>query len=123
MLIKENVALVHSILQILLTTLKISQKRKIYQPHFTLSLEGVVKIYRAVTAHDPSRSIVNAELGLKVLLMSTPPSDILHMVSLPPLSSDSQIFPDFSNLTWLQILPLPKQNWKEKTNNHISLGV
>lgn len=90
MLIKENVALVHSILQILLTTLKISQKRKIYQPHFTLSLEGVVKIYRAVTAHDPSRSIVNAELGLKVLLMSTPPSDILHM--------DKEMLSSF--LTW-----------------------
>lgn len=81
-LIRENVSLVKSILQILISTLKISLKRKIYQPHLTLSLESFFQIYQTVNAYNTARSGENAELGLKAILMSTPPVDIFHMVTL-----------------------------------------
>ncbi|XP_021667302.2 uncharacterized protein LOC110655333 isoform X2 [Hevea brasiliensis] len=78
-LIKENVSLIDSILQIMTLTLKISQKRKIYQPHFTLSMEGLFRIYQTLDACDTSRSSSNAEFGLQTILMSTPPVDIFYM--------------------------------------------
>lgn len=81
-LIRENVSLVKSILQILISTLKISQKRKIFQPHLTLSLESFFQIYQTIDAHDNARPSANAELGLKAILMSTPPVDIFHTVTL-----------------------------------------
>ncbi|KAF2314350.1 hypothetical protein GH714_025585 [Hevea brasiliensis] len=78
-LIKENVSLIGSILQIMTLTLKISQKRKIYQPHFTLSMEGLFRIYQTLDACDISRSSSNAEFGLQTILMSIPPVDIFYM--------------------------------------------
>ncbi|KAJ0045378.1 hypothetical protein Pint_04163 [Pistacia integerrima] len=77
-LIRENVSLVKSILQILISTLNISQKRKLYQPHLTLSLESFFQIYQTVNVYNTARSSANAELGLKAILMSTPPVDIFH---------------------------------------------
>ncbi|XP_047968873.1 uncharacterized protein LOC125212686 [Salvia hispanica] len=78
-LIKDQSSICVSILQILALVLKISQKRKIYQPHFTLSDEGLFQLYEAVEAC--SKSIYNPimGLGLKVVLMSTPPVTILQM--------------------------------------------
>ncbi|BBH01972.1 hypothetical protein Prudu_012398 [Prunus dulcis] len=55
-------------------TLKISQKRRIYQPHFILSIEGSYNIYEAVKMCDNTRSCDTAELGLHAILMSAPPS-------------------------------------------------
>jgi nucleolar pre-ribosomal-associated protein 1 len=81
-LIKENVTLVNSVLHIMLTTLKISQKRKIYQPHFTLTFEGLFQIYQALDVFNTSRPSASSELGLKTILMGFPRVDILHMVSL-----------------------------------------
>lgn len=81
-LIKDNVSLVNSILQIMTLTLKISQKRKIYQPHFILSMESLFTIHQVLCACDTSRSSPNAEFGLQVILMSTPPVDIFYMVPL-----------------------------------------
>ncbi|GAV68651.1 Npa1 domain-containing protein [Cephalotus follicularis] len=76
--INNNIVLVKSVLQTMITTLKISQKRKIYQPHFTLSLEGLFQIYEAASLENITTSSSNAELGLKTILMSTPPTDIFH---------------------------------------------
>ncbi|KAH6784179.1 hypothetical protein C2S52_009138 [Perilla frutescens var. hirtella] len=77
--IKNQSSICASILQILALVLKISQKRKIYQPHFTLSEEGLFQLYQAVEVG--SKSVCNPimGLGLKVVLMSTPPVTILQM--------------------------------------------
>ncbi|XP_010267868.1 PREDICTED: uncharacterized protein LOC104604974, partial [Nelumbo nucifera] len=81
-LIKQNVPLVNSILHIVFSTLRISQKRRIYQPHFTLSVEGLFQLYQAIDdGFSNMRSGPNTELLLKAILMSTPPTAILHMVS------------------------------------------
>ncbi|XP_042000760.1 uncharacterized protein LOC121750309 isoform X2 [Salvia splendens] len=78
-LIKDQSRICVSILQILALVLKISQKRKIYQPHFTLSDEGLFQLFEAVETC--SKSIYNPimGLGLKVVLVSTPPVAILQM--------------------------------------------
>lgn len=81
-LIKENVAFVNPFLQIMIATLKISQKRKIYQPHFTLSVEGLYQIYQAVNAYNYAGSCPCAEVALKAVLMGTPPVALFHMVFL-----------------------------------------
>ncbi|KAF5728208.1 hypothetical protein HS088_TW21G00353 [Tripterygium wilfordii] len=78
-LIEENVFLVHSILKIIVTTLKISQKRKMFQPHFTLSLEGLFQIYQAVSPSDVGQSGLDPDFGLRAILMSTPSIAILQM--------------------------------------------
>ncbi|KAL1553203.1 diphosphoinositol-polyphosphate diphosphatase [Salvia divinorum] len=78
-LITDQSSICVSILQILALVLKMSQKRKIYQPHFTLSGEGLFQLHEPVEAC--SKSIYNPimGLGLKVVLMSTPPVTILQM--------------------------------------------
>lgn len=81
-LIKDQSSICASILQILALVLKISQKRKIYQPHFTLSDKGLFQLYEAVEVS--SKSVCNPimGLGLKAVLMSTPPVTILQMVAV-----------------------------------------
>ena len=79
-LLKGNVSLLNAVLQTLFSILKISQKRKIYQPHFTLSFEGLVQICQAYNECDDAISREDAELGLQVILMSIPPPDIFLMV-------------------------------------------
>ncbi|KAH7861420.1 hypothetical protein Vadar_025943 [Vaccinium darrowii] len=66
-LIDENVHLVTSVLEILTSTLKISQERKVYQPHFTLSVEGLFKIYKVVNVCCDGIFSHCAELGLKAV--------------------------------------------------------
>ncbi|WRX29039.1 Nucleolar pre-ribosomal-associated protein 1 [Theobroma cacao] len=78
-LINEHAAFVNPTLQIIISTLKMSQKRQMYQPHFTLSLEGLFQIYRAVNEHDIGRYSGNAECGLEAILTSTPPIDMFCM--------------------------------------------
>ncbi|KAK4430933.1 WUSCHEL-related homeobox 2 [Sesamum alatum] len=78
-LIKEQSTLCDSILQILTLMLKISQKRRIYQPHFTLSEEGLFQLYEAVEVCSKTRCNSTAFLGLKAVLMSTPPVTIFRM--------------------------------------------
>ncbi|XP_077224093.1 ribosome 60S biogenesis amino-terminal protein isoform X2 [Tasmannia lanceolata] len=78
--LNENVGLANSILHILLSTLRISQKRKMYQPHFTLSVEGLFNLYQAIDGKLSNvGSGLTAELGLKTILMSTPPTIVFHM--------------------------------------------
>lgn len=79
---KENGTLVDLILQILSATLKISQKRKLFQPHFTITIEGIFQLFEAVANCDSPQVEASAERGLDVILMSTPPIDIICMVSL-----------------------------------------
>lgn len=83
-LIQEQTRITDLILQLLMSTLKISQKRKVYQPHFTLSFEGLYQLCEAVDAYCGGSYGSTAEIGLKAILMSTPPISILHMVSLSP---------------------------------------
>lgn len=82
-LLEANVDLVKSILQILLSTLKISQKRKIYQPHLTLSVDSLNKLCEAAKVYSNGR-YNTSELALKVVLMSTPQMGIFNLV--PSLS-------------------------------------
>lgn len=81
-LIKEESTLCNSILKILTLVLKISQKRKTYQPHFTLSAEGLFQLYEAVELCSKTRSKPTMGLGLEAVLMSTPPVTIFQMVFL-----------------------------------------
>ncbi|KAK4804016.1 hypothetical protein SAY86_003833 [Trapa natans] len=74
----EGNSLVDLILQIIISTLKISQKRKIYQPHFTLATDGLYHVYEIVNIYGAPRSHPTSEYGLKVMLMSTP-SPIFNM--------------------------------------------
>ncbi|KAL0314986.1 UNVERIFIED_CONTAM: putative protein C14G10.02, partial [Sesamum calycinum] len=78
-LIKEQRMLCDSILQILTLMLKISQKRRIYQPHFTLSEEGLFQLYEAVEVCSKTRCNSTAFLGLQAVLMSAPPATIFRM--------------------------------------------
>ncbi|GAA0141611.1 hypothetical protein LIER_02723 [Lithospermum erythrorhizon] len=78
-MIKEHSVLVRRCILVLLSAVRISQKYKVCKPHLTLSAESLVRLCEAVDACSHERSDTTAELGLKVLLMSTPPTDILHM--------------------------------------------
>ncbi|XP_058070405.1 uncharacterized protein LOC131219338 isoform X2 [Magnolia sinica] len=83
--LKENVELVNSIFGVLVSTLRISQKRKIYQPHFTLTVDGLFQIFQAVDEFSGMRFGLTAEFGLKTILMSTPPA-IIFLVDREKLS-------------------------------------
>ncbi|XP_047338122.1 uncharacterized protein LOC124941814 [Impatiens glandulifera] len=75
---KEKANVIALILQVLLSTTEISQKREIYQPHFTLSSEGLFQIYEAIVACESGEHGRMEELGLKVVLMCSPPTSILN---------------------------------------------
>lgn len=77
--IQEKTRITDLILELLMSTLKISQKRKVYQPHFTISFEGLYHLCKAVDACCSGAFSSTAEIGLKAILMSTPPVSILHM--------------------------------------------
>ncbi|KAF7831373.1 Nucleolar pre-ribosomal-associated protein 1 [Senna tora] len=75
----EAVALINPFLQMIASLLKISQKRKIYQPHFTLSIEGLYKIYQVVGQCNHATIHVNPEFALEAILMNAPPDSIFLM--------------------------------------------
>lgn len=75
-------ALVNQILQIITSVLRISQKRKIFQPHYTFSIEGLFHIYQAVHKLDYTRQGSTSASGLKMILMNMPQISLLRMVSL-----------------------------------------
>ncbi|CAI9754551.1 unnamed protein product [Fraxinus pennsylvanica] len=77
-LVKEQ-STVNSILQILTLVLKISQKRKVYQPHFTLSEDGLFQMCEAIDVCTKKKHSPYAVLGLKAVLMSIPPITIMGM--------------------------------------------
>lgn len=78
-LIQEHFNIVSSILKILTSTLKISQKRELNQTHFTLSIEAMFHICEAVTKCSDTMYCDTAEVLLTALLTSTPPVAILSM--------------------------------------------
>lgn len=80
--ITEQSSVGNSILQLLTFVLKISQKRKIYQPHFTLSETGLFQLCEAVDLRSKTSCNLSMVLGLEAVLMSAPPINILRMVSL-----------------------------------------
>lgn len=82
-LVKEHATLVNFILEIMISTQNMSHKRKIYQPHFNLSIDGLYQICEAINIDGDVIACANAGLGLKAVLMSTPPSAIFCMVFLP----------------------------------------
>lgn len=73
-LVQETVPLGILILETIASALKISQQREIYQPHFTLSIQSLYQLHQAVVVHDSGRSSRCAELGLKAILTSIPPT-------------------------------------------------
>ncbi|KAG2244852.1 hypothetical protein Bca52824_093324 [Brassica carinata] len=78
--IQENSTLVDFILQILFATLKISQKlRNMYQPHFTITIVGILQLFEAVANCDSPEVEASAERGLDTILMSTPPFELICM--------------------------------------------
>ncbi|KAL3834336.1 hypothetical protein ACJIZ3_009072 [Penstemon smallii] len=54
-------------------------KNKIYQPHFTLSDEGLFQLYEVVDVCSKTRCNATMVLGLEAILMSSPPITILRM--------------------------------------------
>ncbi|XBI52945.1 hypothetical protein VPH35_035250 [Triticum aestivum] len=66
-LLKGDITMLSSILNVIACTMRLSMKRKIYQPHFTLSLHGIFKLCQAIDGN--SRSIElkpSMELGTDV---------------------------------------------------------
>lgn len=77
----KNIPLVNSMLQVIASTLRLSQKRKIYQSHFTFSLHALVNLCRSIEAvSSDSESDQTVILGLDVILMSTPLPVFSHEV-------------------------------------------
>ncbi|XP_023634178.1 uncharacterized protein LOC17877580 isoform X2 [Capsella rubella] len=77
--VQENDTSVDLILQILSATLKISQKRKMYQPHFTITIEGIFQLFEGVANSGSPQVEASSERGLITILMSIPPVDIIGM--------------------------------------------
>nr|GLL17945.1 uncharacterized protein LOC109190705 isoform X2 [Ipomoea trifida] len=78
-MLKEHSTFTKLILQILTLTWKVSQKRKVYQPHFTLSVEGLFHLCEAIDVCCNGCYSPIAKTGLEAVLMSTPPVAILQM--------------------------------------------
>ncbi|KAI5444567.1 hypothetical protein KIW84_012998 [Lathyrus oleraceus] len=72
----ESVELVNPFLQMIVSVLKLSQKRKICQPHFTLSIEGLYQIYQAGSVCNQASKGINPNFALEAILMSPPPISI-----------------------------------------------
>ncbi|CAJ1964127.1 unnamed protein product [Sphenostylis stenocarpa] len=75
----ETVVLVNPFLQMVASTLKVSQRRKIYQPHFTLSIEGLYQMYQAGSVYNEAKESIKPELALEAILMNEPLISIFSM--------------------------------------------
>ncbi|CAD6259532.1 unnamed protein product [Miscanthus lutarioriparius] len=72
-LLKGNARLLTSVLSVITSTMRLSMKRKIYQPHFTLSLHGVFNLCQAIGGSSRSTEHKLAmELGIDAILMNGP---------------------------------------------------
>ncbi|KAK8989349.1 hypothetical protein V6N11_063781 [Hibiscus sabdariffa] len=78
-LINEYTAFVDQTLQIIISTLKMSQSRQMNQPHFNLSHEVLFQIYLAVNEAAVGRCSETAKCALEAVLLSGPPVDIFCM--------------------------------------------
>ncbi|KNA12925.1 hypothetical protein SOVF_121720 [Spinacia oleracea] len=86
----ETKSLVILILEIIVTALKMSQERSVYQPPLTPSMRSLYQLYQAVDVHNNDKFGDCAEYGLKAILMSAPPTTISDL--------DLKEFSEF--LTW-----------------------
>ena len=72
-LLKGNVPLLTSMLSVITSTMRLSMKRKIYQPHFAFSLHGVFNLCQATGGSSRSAEHKLAvELGIDAILMNGP---------------------------------------------------
>ncbi|TVU16117.1 hypothetical protein EJB05_39668 [Eragrostis curvula] len=72
-LLTGNVPLLTSVLRVITSTMRLSMKRKIYQPHFTLSLHGIFSMCQAIGGCSRSTELKLAiELGIDAILMNGP---------------------------------------------------
>jgi nucleolar pre-ribosomal-associated protein 1 len=80
-LLKENVPLLTSVLNVITSTMRLSMKRKIYQSHFTLSLHGVFYLCQATVGSTRSAEHkLTMELGIDAILMNGPMPILSEMV-------------------------------------------
>lgn len=102
-ILKESIRLINSIFDVISSTLKISQKRKVYISHFTVSLDTLFQCYQ-VMDKELRHTMFNEtyELGLRTLLMCTPPSIIFSTVYI--VFSSFVSFFHYNNATSLHIL-------------------
>ncbi|KAL6844553.1 hypothetical protein ACP4OV_026226 [Aristida adscensionis] len=71
--LKGNFPLLTSVLSVITSTMRLSMKRKIYQPHFTLSLHGVFNLCQAISGSTRSTELKLAmELAVDAILMNGP---------------------------------------------------
>ncbi|KAL5081818.1 hypothetical protein RYX36_010239 [Vicia faba] len=75
----ESTELVNPFLQMIVSVLKFSQKRKICQPRFTLSIEGLYQIYQAGSVCNQATKGIYPDFALEAILMSAPPISIFLM--------------------------------------------
>ncbi|XP_038973323.1 uncharacterized protein LOC103720976 isoform X2 [Phoenix dactylifera] len=111
-LLKENVSLVNSMLHVLGSTLRLSQKRKIFQPHFTLSLKGLFQLYQAIYSEFNNMVFnLTIELAIDTILMSTPVPVVSHMdrarLSKLLMWAISSVLRSFSDQSYLTKEPDP----------------
>ncbi|KAI0491316.1 hypothetical protein KFK09_025576 [Dendrobium nobile] len=85
-LLKEDISLVHAMLTVITSTMRLSQKRNIYQPHFTLSLECLLQLFQAVNVKFGNLGHT-IELGMNAILMAipTPVASQVHKAKLMKL--------------------------------------
>ncbi|CAN6250215.1 unnamed protein product [Urochloa humidicola] len=101
-LLKGNVPLLTSVLSVITSTMRLSMKRKIYQPHFTLSLHGVFSLCQATGGSFTSAEHKLAmELGVDAILMNGPMPILSEMdksrISMVVSWATSNIFWLYSN--------------------------
>ncbi|KAI3950333.1 hypothetical protein MKW92_044638 [Papaver armeniacum] len=80
-LIKQNAPLIHLILHIVVTTLRVTQKREMFEPHlnlpdhprFNLSYDSLFQLYQAIDGGHDKGFGLTADLVLKAILTSAPP--------------------------------------------------
>ncbi|XP_020230562.1 uncharacterized protein LOC109811280 isoform X1 [Cajanus cajan] len=71
--------LINPFLRMMASMLKLSQKRKVDQPHFTLSIEGLYQMYQAGSVCNQTIKSIKPELALEAILMNAPPVSIFLM--------------------------------------------
>ncbi|XP_039143511.1 uncharacterized protein LOC120280662 isoform X2 [Dioscorea cayenensis subsp. rotundata] len=78
--LKENIMLVNSILHVIKSTLMISYKRKLYQPHILFSLEGLFLLWQRLHSELDNFGFEDTfQLGIDILLLSLPMPIFSHM--------------------------------------------
>uniref|UniRef100_J3M1K9 Nucleolar pre-ribosomal-associated protein 1 N-terminal domain-containing protein n=1 Tax=Oryza brachyantha TaxID=4533 RepID=J3M1K9_ORYBR len=98
-LLKGNAPLLTLVLTVIASTMRLSMKRKIYQPHFSLSLHGIHKLCQTISGNSRSIELKLAmEICIDVILMNGP----LPVVSEMDKSMTATVVSwATSNILWL----------------------